>query len=166
MTVTIDNGRMIVTKNGETRLDTNEKFFHITNSFDGSITIPSVVNASPDFLLQTTNYDIGPVSQNATQVVGGVRFRLNSYGAGMAFDRWHSIWGGTIVWVMDGEPPLRSDAGSNAGFQQGVFYHFEIAAGRCRMVRTLYLAPLPTRITDYFVGSHTIDYKLKAGAWV
>lgn len=163
MSVDISNGRMLVTKGGETRLNTDDAFFHITNAYTGSVNIPNAGVSSIN-IDTTTVYDLGAANQFATHVIGAVKFTLGNQNAGMAYDRWHSVCGGSICWVMDGEPGSSNRRGSNFGFRQGCFYHFDISGGRCRLVRRLVLKGVGG--AQYSILAHRIDYKLRAGAWV
>jgi hypothetical protein len=169
MTIRVKNGEFIVTRpsGGGTLFNVDDKLLHITNVVQGSQLIPQLAGGNSggtSFPVdQTDYYDLGPVNAAATQIIGAVKFVLTGSGNGVAYNRWHMVMGGTIVWVMDGAPSL-TDAGrlSNEGLSQYVAYHFEISAGRARMVRR---AAINTAFF-YVVQAHTIEYKLRAGVWV
>lgn len=166
MTLEVANGRLRVTQGGKVRFDSSDRMFHITNRPQGTIKIDNLATATPgrDYRA-TTAWDLGAVHPSANQIIGAVKFTLANYSAGMAFNRWHSLCGGSICWVMDGEPRVRDRAGANLGFRQGVFYNFDIVSGRARLVREVFLAELPVT-TSYTVLAHSLTYKLKCGVWV
>lgn len=170
MTIRIEDGQMIVTKpsGGGTLFNTDDNLLHITNTLNGTISIPAKSlgggSGGIGFVNETTNYDLGAVNAFATQVIGAVKFVLTGGTAGLAYNRWHMVMGGTVVWVMDGTPAITNLGGStnNSFVSQMVTYHFEIAAGRARMVRRF----VGNTAFGYQVRAHDIEYKLRAGAWV
>lgn len=163
MTVEISGGRIVVTKGGVKRFDSADAMFHITNSYTGAIDIDAV-GLGRAVVDRTDYFDIGAANAFASQIVGAVKFTLNNNNAGMAYDRWHSMFGGSICWLMDGEPDISDRRGSNYGFGQGVFYHFDISGGRARLVRRLVFAGVGS--ASYTILSHRINYQLRAGVWV
>jgi hypothetical protein len=113
--------------------DTDDKLLHGAASglpISGSIAIGSI---STDATVNTTtNYDLGAVTSGHTQLIGACKFDLNNDGAGIAFNRWHTVMGGSILWLLDGEPGFSSAIGDNGGPRQMVTYWFDIASGRAR----------------------------------
>jgi len=169
MTIRISNGQLIITRpgGGGTLFNVDDKLLHITNTLQGVLSIPARSlgggSGGVGFVNDTTNYDLGPVNAFATQVIGAVKFVVTTGSAGLAYNRWHMLMGGTVVWVMDGSPSITSLGGnSNSGVSQMVTYHFEISAGPARMVRRF----VGNTAFGYQVRAHDIEYKLRAGAWV
>ena len=169
MTIRIQDGQFIITKpGGGTLFNVDDKLLHITNTLNGTISIPAKSlgggSRGVGFVNETTYYDLGPVNPFATQVIGAVKFIVTTGSAGLAYNRWHMLMGGTVVWVMDGTPSTTSLGGStnNSFVSQMVTYHFEIAAGQARMVRRF----VGNTAFGYSVRAHDIEYKLRCGAWV
>jgi hypothetical protein len=166
MTVRIADGRFVITRSGGgTLFNTDDKLFHVTNTLQGTTTIPMFSGGSSfgGFKNETTYYDLGAVNEFATQVIGAVKFVLTGPGDGLAYNRWHMVMGGTVVWVMDGAPTTTSQGrNTNGNLGQFVTYHFEINASRARMVRR---AVINTAFS-YSIQPHDIQYKLRCGAWV
>lgn len=167
MTIRIAAGQMLITRaGGGTTFNTDDKLFHVTNTVSGSLAIASYTGGAagsggPGTKIETTVYDLGAVNANATQVIGAVKFVLTGNGDGLAYNRWHMVMGGTIIWVMDGA--LRTSYGATNGqLRQLVTYHFDISGGQCRLVRRIAIA---TGFL-YVIKPHTIEYKLRCGAWV
>ena len=170
MTIRIAGGQFIVTKpsGGGTLFNVDDKLLHITNTLNGTISIPAKSlgggSRGVGFVNETTYYDLGPVNPFATQVIGAVKFIVTTGSAGLAYNRWHMLMGGTVVWVMDGTPSTTKLGGStnNSFVSQMVTYHFEIAVGQARMVRRF----VGNTAFGYSVRAHDIEYKLRCGAWV
>lgn len=168
MTFDVSNGRMLIDKGGVTRLNTDDALLHGTTQglpINGTVAIPSVTggnSGSPGTVNRTDVYDLGAATSGHTQLIGVCKFTLNNYAAGLAFDRWHLVMGGNILWVMDGESGFGDVLGDNSSLQQWVDYHFRIAAGRVEMVRRLYIDNSPF---SYTVLSHSIQYRLRSGNW-
>jgi hypothetical protein len=168
MTIRIANGQFIITRpDGTTTFNVDDKLLHITNVVSGVLTIPEVQGGAPSSggpgsQNLTTVYDLGAVNASATQVIGAVKFVLNGSGNGLAYNRWHTVMGGTIIWVMDGAGLTSQGRRTNGALAQLVTYHFDISAGRCRMIRRVVIA------TGFLYGiqAHNIEYKLRCGAWV
>lgn len=165
MTISIQDGAIIIQEGSRKSFDTNDKLFHVVASKNGSTGQLAYLN-QPNVTYQLNDYiSLGSVSTVCTQVIGAVRIRLaaGSYSAGLAFNRWHTVMGGSIVWVHDGEPGVSKDLGSNFGAKQSVTYWFEIVNGNVRLRRRVFLADTPLQ---YVVKAHILDYKLKCGVWV
>ena len=165
MTVRIADGRFVITRSGGgTIFNTDDKLFHVTNTLQGTETIPMFSGGSGfgGFKNETTYYDLGAVNSFATQVIGAVKFVLPGPGDGLASIRWHMVQGGTIIWVMDGAGLTNDGRETNGQLRQLVTYHFDISGGQCRLVRRIAIA---TGFL-YVIQPHTIEYKLRCGAWV
>lgn len=170
MSIRVADGQMIITRQGGdgTIFNVDDKLLHVTNSLAGTLSIPAKSlgggsNSGINFVNNTTYYDLGAVHAAATQVIGAVKFILTTGSAGLAYNRWHMVMGGTVVWVQDGAPSITSlGGGSNYNCAQMVTYHFEIASSRARMVRRF----VGNTAFGYEVRAHDIQYKLRAGAWV
>lgn len=116
-------------KSGITRLNTDDALLHGTSQglpINGTINIEAIGTNNDSRVNLTTVYDLGAVTSGHTQLIGAVKFTLASYAAGLAYNRWHMVMGGSIVWVMDGEPGFQSSVGNNASMNQWVDYHFRI----------------------------------------
>lgn len=165
MTISIQDGAIVIEQGSRTVFDTDDKLFHVIDPLNGStpslayLTQPHVGQDIDNYLV------LGSVNPICTQVIGAVRMRLTggSYNAGLMFDRWHTVMGGTIVWVLDGEPGASSVKGSNLGCRQAVLYWFEVVGGQVRLRRRAAFDGTPLQ---YGVRAHVLDYKLKCGVWV
>lgn len=168
----LSGGRLIIEKDGITRLNTDDLLLHgVAAGFTltGTLNIAAIAGGNsndggPGERNLTTVTNLGAVPVGHTQLIGSVKFSLFSdSGAGQAFDRWTTIMGGTVVWVMDGEPGFAAAVGDNgSAVTQFVAYSFQISAGQAQLVRRLYLDDTPGQ---YTVISHRIDYKLRSGNW-
>lgn len=162
----VSAGRMLLQGNGQKRLDTDDGLLHVipteTGWLTGTIEIPAVSRISNSIsdpaVDLTTSYTLGSCNPDCTTVIGAIKFTLNNYNAGMAYDRWHTIFGGSVVWVYDGEPPLDTDRGRNLNVWQWVSYWFETSGGTVYMKRRLVLGKIAASVT---ILSHSITYKLK-----
>lgn len=147
---------------GRTVFDTDDGLFHTIDKLSGSVSIATASVSSATDVNDTNDIDLGPCDPNCTDVIGSIKFTLNNYDAGMAYDRWHSMFGGSsALWVMDGHGLTGSSPDPNNGILQMVWYSFLIVAGRVILRRRFYVSQ-SSRGT-YSVLSHQIDYKLKMG---
>lgn len=170
MSIRIADGQFIVTKpsGGGTLFNIDDKLLHITDTnISGSKSIGSISGGAassggPGPVKGTDYYDLGAVNPFATQLIGAVKFVLTGPGDGLAYNRWHTVMGGSVVWVMDGPGLTSRGRTSNGGPLCMVTYHFEIASNRARMVRNWAISSGYL----YVVQPHVIEYKLRAGAWV
>ena len=164
MSVRIADGQFLITRpDGTTTFNVDDKLLHITNTISGTLTIPAFSGGSSAGSQNvTTTYDLGAVNSFATQVIGAVKFVLTGPGDGLAYNRWHMVQGGTIIWVMDGAGLTNGGRETNGQLRQLVTYHFDISGGQCRLVRRIAIA---TGFL-YVIQPHTIEYKLRCGAWV
>lgn len=165
MSFTLSQGRLIIDKGGVVRFDSEDKLLHgVSSGFNisGSIAIPALASGNGTFVNSTTTYNLGAVTAGHTQLIGAVMFSLNSNDFGQFPNRWHTIMGGSIVWVMDGEPGTVSSLGNNGLPRQCIIYHFRINGGQAQLVRRAFLDDIPF---NYTVLGHTITYKLRSGNW-
>lgn len=159
----VSGGRIqIKDTDGAVRFDTYDKLFHITDAVSGSLSISALVGGSDTVIDTTTSFNLGSCNSSCTHVVGALKFTLNSYAAGMAFDRWHTFLGGAAMWVLDGEPGFAGGLGDNddGRASQLVYYSLRVTSGVVWLDRRAVIAD-----TDfsYTVLSHSISYKLKTG---
>ena len=94
MTVRIADGRFVITRSGGgTIFNTDDKLFHVTNTLQGTQTIPMFSGGSGfgGFKNETTYYDLGAVNKFATQVIGAVKFVLTGPGAALWFGSWTAL---------------------------------------------------------------------------
>ena len=165
MTFHLAAGALVIDKGGITRFNSDDQLLHGAASglpISGTVAIAAVTGGAGVRVDSTTVYDLGAVTSGHTQLIGAVKFDLNNDAAGLAFDRWHTVMGGSVVWVMDGEPGFAAALGDNNDLQQWVDYHFRINAGRAEMVRRLFIDDSPF---SYTVLSHTVSFKLRSGNW-
>lgn len=162
MSLSISPGGIIIDDGGAKRFDTNEPLFHTTNQISGSQAFSTFAITTSN-IDQTDSYLIGSCNAACTHLIGAMKFTLNSYGAGMAFDRWHSIMGGTCLWVLDGEPGIASAVGDN-GIPPSQFcaYGFRISGTNVYLDRRIVAQKMPTGVT-YSILSHTLNFYLEAG---
>lgn len=165
MTFRIASGKARLDVGGVTRFDSDDLLLHGASaglSISGFVDIPNLSGGSGTTVNSTTSYDLGAVTAGHTQLIGAVKFNVNNSSVALAFDRWHMVMGGSIIWVMDGDPGFADALGDNSGLRQFVSYHFDISAGRARLVRRAFISntPLP-----YTVIAHRITYKLRSGNW-
>lgn len=156
-------GRIVIKDtSGSTRLDTDDGLFHTINQLSGTVAVGSLSGGNGRRVNSTQSTLLGTVNSNCTHVIGALKFTLNNYAAGMAYDRWTTFLGGSAMWVLDGEPGFRDALGDNSRFgaTQIVFYSFRITSGQVFLDRRAFIARTPF---TYTVRSHSIDYKLKTG---
>lgn len=129
----------------------------------GSVAIGNLTAGNGVRIDQTDVWDLGAATLGHTQVIGVAKFDLaNSNAPALAFDRYHLVMGGTIVWNNDGEPGFVAALGDNGGSRQWIDYHFRILAGRVELVRRAFL---DDTALNYTVLAHTITYQLRSGNW-
>lgn len=164
MSVDIRSSRMVV-KNpaGVTLFDSDDDLFHVLSTVNGSVAIPAYVHPGNVNVNLTTSYLLGSCNANCTDVLGAVKFTLNTGEAGLAYDRWHTVMGGSILWLIDGHYFVGNSPDPNGGLYQLVVYSLRVSAGNVYLDRRLI-------ITDqsqgtYEIRSHTIQYKLKCGLY-
>ena len=156
-------GRMrVVTPDGVSRLDTNDAMFHIVNAVQGSVSIPSVASTTSDRNI-TQTYNLGPCHGNCTHVIGAVRFS-GSGNWGVAFGRWTTYLGGTLVWAATSPRQFQADPPGTIYRFIDTFnsYRFYAQGGQVRMERRVWICDTPAGVTIVILP-HTITYKLKAG---
>lgn len=147
---------------GRTVFDTDDGLFHTIDKLSGSISVATASVSSGTNVNNTGDVDLGPCDPNCTDVIGSIKFTLNNYDAGMAYDRWHSMFGGSsALWLIDGHNLIGSNPDPNTNILEMVWYSFLIIDGRVILRRRFYVSQ-NSRGT-YSVLSHQIDYKLKMG---
>jgi hypothetical protein len=168
MGVSVSENGVIVVKDGIKRLDTRDKLLHGNTwgfPISGTQSISAVTgggDGDPGRRNLTTVYDLGPAPDGHDTVYGVCKFDLNNDTAGLAFNRYHVVMGGSILWVMDGEIANTSFIGDNSILGQWVDYHFRVLDGRVELVRRLFIWDSQG---TYTVLSHDITYKLRTGVW-
>lgn len=155
-------GRIRVTDaSGVEKLDTDDDLFHVVGSqITGSISFPDVALSDGNTLNDTTNYTLGSCNAACTHVIGAVQFNGTTGGA-VGFDRWTTYMGGTLVWVLNGEPKLANGQWATV-IKDYVGYRFYASAGLVRMERRrIFLGGPLSNVAG--LRAHTINYRLKAG---
>lgn len=163
MTFTASSGRIVATDaNGDVKLDTDEGLFHVITSLPAVAKNIAVLNTSTAYTDLTTEYDIGACHSSCTHVVGAVRFS-GSGAWGVAFDRWTTYLGGTLVWAMTA-PGLTSQTSGDIYAHVHTYcgYRFFVRNGRVVMERRLVMPSNPPGVW-LAIKAHTITCKLKAG---
>jgi len=162
MSFVATSGRIVVTDaSGETKIDTNDGLFHVIGSqVSGTISFPQIGLSDGDTLNDTTNYNLGSCHEACTHVIGAVQFS-GSTGGAVGFDRWTTYMGGTLIWVLNGEPKLQ-----NGNFAENpkdyVAFHFVASGGQIRMVRRrIFLGGASSAVAG--LRAFSIAYRLKAG---
>lgn len=137
--------------------------FHVVNKLSGSQAIAALTFNDETFVDSVTSYLLGDCHPDCTDVIGSVKFTLNSYGAGLAFDRWHSVMGGDILWVIDGHGLTGTSPDPNTNMNQLVKYRFRVENGQVWLDRRAFCSN--SSQGTYTVLSHTIEFKLKVGLY-
>lgn len=159
----VAGGRMTVPRNdGSYLFNSDDKLFHPLSTVNGTVAMRAWTGGNGEYVHRTEVFNLGAVNPACTQVIGAVKFTLNNYAAGAAFDRWTMVMGGSIVWVLDGESG--SPIGTNGDLFEMVTYHFDISGGQCRLVQHIAIDGSVTGF--YTVRSHSIEFKLRCGIWV
>jgi len=162
-----DAGRILIRDaSGNIRLNTDDGLFHIVNSgISGTLNMAAVTinnSTSAANRNRTDPFNLGSVHPDCTHVIGAVRFG-GSGTWGVAFGRWTTYMGGTLVWAMTAPGTTSGTAGdilSNPYL--GVLYRFYVSAGALFMERRLMAPSLPGSVT-LTILAHSIDYRLKTG---
>lgn len=172
MTILAEPGLIVITNPlGQTVINTGDRLLHGTSDglpIAGSVFIPTHQGGDSDGIGpgrvdSTTVYDLGAATPGHTQIIGVCKFNLANSAAALAFDRFHLVMGGSIVWNMDGEGGFQDVVGDNfVPPVQWTDYHFRILNGRVELVRRAFMDDTPGL---YSVLSHTITYKLRSGNW-
>lgn len=157
-----EDGRLrIEGPDGKARFDSDEDLFHVvTNNITGTLTIPPLTYEG-GVHQSVTPYYLGACHPACTHAIGALKFTLFSAGAGMAYDRWTTIMGGSVVWLMDSYGGLQDGRRSPACCQI-VYYTLRVASGSIYLDRVASLGRMPNN-TFYTVIGHSIHYRLKAG---
>lgn len=164
MSFHIEPGRILITDAGGTpRFDSDEPLFHTINEINGTQAIAAYSNTGDTYKDITTSYLIGSCNAACTHLIGAVKFKLNSYAAGCAFDRWTTIMGGTTLWLLAGTDGQQGYAAANSFIpRQIVYYSFRIDGTDVYLDRRIILGNMATGVT-FTVLSHSIEYHLEAG---
>jgi len=160
----VKDGTLRITgSDGSTRFDSDEGLFHtVTRDIKGTLSIGTVTVSATNHS-STTPYLLGSCHPDCTHAIGAVKFTLNNFAAGMAFDRWHTMLGGSIVWVMDGEAAFQNVVGSNQrNILQLLTYSLRVTAGQVFLDRQIFCTTIPSGVNFSFL-SHSIQYNIKAG---
>lgn len=162
MSLSVAGGRIQISDvAANKRFDTDDGLFHIISTVSGSVAIAQFSNPDGTNLNSTTSYLLGTCHPDCTDVIGSVKFTLNNNDAGMAFDRWSTVMGGSILWVIDGHGLTGSSPDPNGDINQMVFYSLRVEAGEVYLDRRRLFSEAGQG--QYTVLSHTIEYKLKVG---
>jgi hypothetical protein len=157
-----NSGRIRITDaNGVEKLDTDDDLFHVIGSqISGSVSFPQIGLSDGATLNDTTNYNLGSCHPACTHVIGAVRFAGTAGGA-IGFDRWTTYMGGTLIWVLNGEPKLMN--GNYATNPKDyVAFHFVASGGQVTMVRRrIFLGGASSAVAG--LRAFSISYRLKAG---
>ncbi len=163
MTLRISDGRLRITDGSRTVFDTDDRMLHVLASISGQTSSFAYLGGDGVGYDLNDTVTLGTVPAACTQVIGAVKFDLSSnYPAGFRFDRWHMVMGGTMLWVMDGEPGFQGQLGSNFGCSQYCAYHFSVSGGVVRLHRRVVIDRTPFQ---YVIRPHRLIYKLRCGAW-
>lgn len=163
MSVDIRSGQMVIKNtSGVTLFDSDDGMFHVLSTINGSVAIPAYVHPGNTNANVSTSHLIGSCNANCTDVLGSVRATLNSYEAGLSFNRWFTIMGGSILWLVDGHG-LLGTPDPNINLRQLVTYSLRVAAGNVYLDRRLLISAASQG--TYEIRSHTIKFKLKCGLY-
>jgi hypothetical protein len=163
MSFTATSGRIRVTDaDGVEKLDTNDGLFHIVTTLSqGSVSIPEVAT-STSYTNITQTYDLGACHSACTHVIGAVRFS-GSGTWGVAFNRWTTYMGGTLVWAMTAPGLTSATKGTIMTFVHTYCgYRFYCSGGRVYMERRVLMPSNPPDVWLKILA-HTVTHKLKAG---
>lgn len=167
MSFEADAGRILIKDDaGNVRLDTDDGLFHIVNTgLDDTLTMAAVTitsSTSSGARNRTDTYNLGSVHADCTHVIGAVRFS-GSGTWGVAFSRWTTYMGGSLVWAMTAPGVTAGTAGDIGGLPTlGVLYRFYVDSATLWMERRL-MAPGPPGSNTLTILAHDIDYRLKTG---
>ena len=161
----IDASALVIVKAGIKRLDTRDKFLHGNTwgfPISGVRSIAAISGGGGTTVNQTDVYNLGAAPIGHNYVYGACKFNLNNSDAGIAFNRWHTVMNGSLLWLMDGDPADGADVGANISVRQFVMYYFRISGGQVQLVRRIFISNSPG---TYTVLAHSITYKLRTGVW-
>lgn len=164
MSVDVHSGRMTIKNaSGVTLFDSDDGMFHVLSAVSGSVSIPAYVHPGNVNANVSNSYLLGSCNANCTDAIGAVKFTLNTGAAGLAYDRWHTIMGGSIMWLIDGHYFVGNSPDPNGGIYQLVVYSLRVSAGKVYLDRRLAISDQSQGV--YEVRSHTIKFKLKCGLY-
>lgn len=167
MTFDARAGRVLITdSSGATKFDSSGSLFHVTDTISGSISLPQVVSDRDAKQAIVKSHNLGSCLDAATHIIGSFKLTgggggtvvLTSAGDGVALpsNGWFCA-GGTYMHLIS--PYDTTTGGSNDAQRHMVHYTFRCLGG------VVYLDQV-TRVNNtanFFVGAHTINYRLKAG---
>ncbi len=163
MSVDIRSGQMVIKNtSGVTLFDSDDGMFHVLSTVNGSVAVPAYVHPGNTNANLSTSFLIGSCNSNCTDVLGSVRATLNSYDAGLSFNRWFTIMGGSILWLVDGHG-LLGTPDPNINLRQLVTYSLRVAAGKVYLDRRLLISAASQG--TYEIRAHTLEFKLKCGLY-
>lgn len=147
--------------NNVEKLDTDDDLFHVVGApINGTRSFPDVALSDGNTLNDTTTFDLGACHAACTHVIGAVKFN-GTLGGAVGFDRWTTYMGGSLVWVLSGEPKLAN--GNYASVPKDyVGYRFYASGGVVRLERRrIFLGGPNNNVAG--LRAHSIEYRLKAG---
>lgn len=167
MSFSLAAGRILIDKDGATRLNTDDNLAHnLTTNINATISIASQFSNATTSVGFTTDHLVGTCNANCTEVTGSCRISYSTPSSGpqnfsIPIDQWFTVKQGASMWLfMDGEVGSVY-AGRNFQPLQYYLYTLRLVSG------TIYLRQqvrLPTVSGGtYTVPSQTITLKLKAG---
>jgi hypothetical protein len=163
MSVDVHSGRMTIKNtSGVTLFDSDDGMFHVLSAVSGSVSIPAYVHPGNVNANVSDSYLLGSCNANCTDAIGAVKFTLNTGAAGLAYDRWHTIMGGSIMWLIDGHG-LLGTPDPNINLRQLVTYSLRVAAGKVYLDRRLLISAASQG--TYEIRAHTLEFKLKCGLY-
>ncbi len=150
---------MLVTdQSGATKLDTNGKLFHVTDSITGSKSIPARLALENDNLNIVVAHNLGPCLTAATHVIGSFKVAVSGGTGGVPPGKWFAA-GGTYLHLI--HPYNSITQSENRSPNHIVHYTFRCTGGRIYMDEVCRLGNVGN--ASFVVHAHTITYKLKAG---
>lgn len=164
MSFVVETGRIeIGSPIDEVAWSTDDGFFHTIDVLTASVAIGNRSFADNTYANNTESFLLGTCDPACTDVIGALKFTLNNNNAGMAFDRWHTLMGGSVLWVIDGHTLTGTSPDPNSGVHQMVWYDVEVVNGEVWLHRRAVCTDA-SRGT-YTVISHTIEFYLECGLY-
>lgn len=165
MTFVVETGRIEISDPYDRVVFSSfDGLFHTISVVTASVAVPAISFFTNTYVNTTTSWLLGACDPACTDIIGSLKFTLGSPGAGLAFDRWHSIiGGGSVIWVIDGHGLVGTSPDPNNNINQIIVYDLRIDAGNVYLDRRAYCSDL-SRGT-YTVLGHTIDFYLECGLY-
>src|SRR5690606_3185810 len=127
------------------------------------INIPEIKAITGSQRNDTQTYVLGACHPACTHVIGAVRFSgVGSWG--VAYGRWITYMGGTIVWYMSAPFAGQGGSGIAGGPDICSLYDFYVQGGQVRMRRRTVMRRAIGN-ESIVLRAHTIQHKLKAGCF-